>query len=286
MASSAAVGPTIQPCISGLATYLPPRTLTNADLEKMVDTNDEWILQRTGIRKRHIVDPGVATSDLAAEAARAAIDAGGPDADRHRRHRRRHDHAGHDVPEHRLPAAAQDRRDPGVGLRPRRRLLRLHLRADDGGGLRERGHGQARAGGRRRRDVEHHRLHRPHHLRAVRRWRRRGGRVAVAGRRPRADRLHARSRRQRRPGVVHAGRRFEAAGLARDRRQAAALRPSGRAVGVPVRGAQERGSVPAAPGAQRHHGRRSRPVRVAPGQQADHRVGRATPRRAARRRWC
>jgi 3-oxoacyl-[acyl-carrier-protein] synthase-3 len=64
---------TIQPCISGLATYLPPRTLTNADLEKMVDTNDEWILQRTGIRKRHIVDPGVATSDLAAEAARAAI---------------------------------------------------------------------------------------------------------------------------------------------------------------------------------------------------------------------
>jgi 3-oxoacyl-[acyl-carrier-protein] synthase-3 len=65
--------PTIQPCISGLATYLPPRTLTNADLEKMVETNDEWILQRTGIRKRHIVDPGVATSDLAAEASRAAI---------------------------------------------------------------------------------------------------------------------------------------------------------------------------------------------------------------------
>jgi len=66
-------GVTTQPCISGLATYLPPRTLTNADLEKMVDTNDEWILQRTGIRKRHIVDPGVATSDLAVEAARAAI---------------------------------------------------------------------------------------------------------------------------------------------------------------------------------------------------------------------
>ncbi|MGI8672883.1 MAG: beta-ketoacyl-ACP synthase III [Luteitalea sp.] len=65
--------PTIQACISGLATYLPPRTLTNADLEKMVDTDDEWILQRTGIRKRHIVDPGVATSDLAAEAARGAI---------------------------------------------------------------------------------------------------------------------------------------------------------------------------------------------------------------------
>jgi 3-oxoacyl-[acyl-carrier-protein] synthase-3 len=65
--------PTTQACISGLATYLPPRTLTNADLEKMVDTNDEWILQRTGIRKRHIVDEGVATSDLATEASRAAI---------------------------------------------------------------------------------------------------------------------------------------------------------------------------------------------------------------------
>ena len=64
---------TIQPCISGLSTYLPPRTLTNADLEKMVETSDEWIQQRTGIRKRHIVDPGVATSDLAAEAARGAI---------------------------------------------------------------------------------------------------------------------------------------------------------------------------------------------------------------------
>ena len=69
--------PTVQPCISGLATYLPPRTLTNADLEKMVDTDDEWILQRTGIRKRHIVEPGVATSDLAAEAARRAIEQAG-----------------------------------------------------------------------------------------------------------------------------------------------------------------------------------------------------------------
>ena len=41
--------------ISSLATYVPPRVLTNADLERMVDTSDEWILQRTGIRERHIV---------------------------------------------------------------------------------------------------------------------------------------------------------------------------------------------------------------------------------------
>ena len=59
--------------IRSLATYVPPRLLTNADLEKMVDTTDEWILQRTGIRERHIVDPGVATSDLGKEAAVKAI---------------------------------------------------------------------------------------------------------------------------------------------------------------------------------------------------------------------
>ena len=59
--------------IRSLATYVPPRLLTNADLEKMVDTTDEWILQRTGIRERHIVDPGVAASDLAKEAALEAI---------------------------------------------------------------------------------------------------------------------------------------------------------------------------------------------------------------------
>ena len=59
--------------VVALATYVPPRVLTNQDLEEMVDTSDEWILQRTGIRTRHIVDPGVATSDLAREAAVEAI---------------------------------------------------------------------------------------------------------------------------------------------------------------------------------------------------------------------
>ncbi len=58
---------------AGLSTYVPPRVLTNADLERMVETTNEWILQRTGIKERHIVDPGVATSDLAAEAARGAL---------------------------------------------------------------------------------------------------------------------------------------------------------------------------------------------------------------------
>ncbi len=59
--------------ISALGTYVPPRLLTNADLEKMVDTNNEWIMSRVGIRERHVVDKGVATSDLAVEAAKKAL---------------------------------------------------------------------------------------------------------------------------------------------------------------------------------------------------------------------
>ena len=59
--------------ISALGTYVPPRLLTNADLEKMVETSNEWIIERTGIRQRHIVDKGVATSDLAIEAAKKAL---------------------------------------------------------------------------------------------------------------------------------------------------------------------------------------------------------------------
>jgi 3-oxoacyl-[acyl-carrier-protein] synthase III len=67
--------------LAGLSTYVPPKVLTNADLEKLVDTNDEWILQRTGIRERHIAEPGVATSDLSREAALGALRQAGISAD-------------------------------------------------------------------------------------------------------------------------------------------------------------------------------------------------------------
>jgi 3-oxoacyl-[acyl-carrier-protein] synthase-3 len=60
--------------IIGTGAYAPKRILTNADLEKMVDTNDEWIQQRSGIRERHIVDDNEATSDLAVNAARQALE--------------------------------------------------------------------------------------------------------------------------------------------------------------------------------------------------------------------
>jgi 3-oxoacyl-[acyl-carrier-protein] synthase-3 len=59
--------------ISALGTYVPPRLLTNEDLEKMVETSHDWIIERTGIRERHIVEKGMASSDLAVEAARIAL---------------------------------------------------------------------------------------------------------------------------------------------------------------------------------------------------------------------
>jgi len=63
--------------IISTGSYLPPRVLTNSDLEKMVDTSDEWIISRSGIRERRIVEKDVATSDLGAEAARRALEMAG-----------------------------------------------------------------------------------------------------------------------------------------------------------------------------------------------------------------
>ena len=63
--------------VLGCGSYLPKRTLTNDELSRMVDTSDEWIVQRTGIRERHIAADGETTSDLGIAAARAALDAAG-----------------------------------------------------------------------------------------------------------------------------------------------------------------------------------------------------------------
>lgn len=67
--------------IIGTGMYVPEKVLTNADMEKIVDTNDEWIVSRTGIRERHIAAPEQATSDLAYEAAVRALDKAGLTAD-------------------------------------------------------------------------------------------------------------------------------------------------------------------------------------------------------------
>ncbi|WP_282563038.1 beta-ketoacyl-ACP synthase III [Tahibacter amnicola] len=63
--------------IAGTGSYLPEKVLTNADLESLVDTTDEWIHSRTGIRQRHVAAEGQTTSDLAERAARAALESAG-----------------------------------------------------------------------------------------------------------------------------------------------------------------------------------------------------------------
>jgi len=61
--------------IAGTGSYLPEKILTNADLERLVDTSDEWIRSRTGIERRHVAAPGETTTDLAEHAARRAMEA-------------------------------------------------------------------------------------------------------------------------------------------------------------------------------------------------------------------
>ena len=63
--------------IAGTGSYLPDKVLTNADLEKMVETSDQWIVERTGIRERHIAAAGQTTCDLAEQAARRAMEMAG-----------------------------------------------------------------------------------------------------------------------------------------------------------------------------------------------------------------
>ena len=67
----------IQSRISGTGHYLPERILTNHDIEKLVETNDQWIVDRTGIRERRITSPSIATSDLALVASRFALESAG-----------------------------------------------------------------------------------------------------------------------------------------------------------------------------------------------------------------
>ncbi len=63
--------------ITGTGCYVPERVLTNADLERMVDTSDEWIISRTGIKRRHLVAEGQATSDMGEQASKRALEAAG-----------------------------------------------------------------------------------------------------------------------------------------------------------------------------------------------------------------
>jgi 3-oxoacyl-[acyl-carrier-protein] synthase-3 len=118
--------------IAGTGSYLPERILTNAEMETLVETTDEWIRERTGIRQRHIAASGQTTGDLAFEAAKRALDAAGvepgeidlivlgtttPDII---------------FPVHRLPAAAPPGRERLRRVRRERGLFRVHLCARRG----------------------------------------------------------------------------------------------------------------------------------------------------------
>ncbi len=68
------MSPVIRSAVTGVGGYLPEKTVSNLDLAKIVDTSDEWIVERCGIHNRHYVAEGESTSDLAARAARSEVD--------------------------------------------------------------------------------------------------------------------------------------------------------------------------------------------------------------------
>ena len=109
------------PRIVGTGSYLPEKVVTNGDLARIVDTSDEWIRTRTGIRSRHIAAEGQLASDLALPAAQRALQAAGVAATDIDLHHRRDYHAGHDFPEHRVHSAIQARVSPVVRLSTCRR---------------------------------------------------------------------------------------------------------------------------------------------------------------------
>ena len=86
--------------ISALGTYVPPDLITNQDLEKMVETSDQWIMERTGIKTRHKLAAGLGVSDICAEAAEEVSGCARHRAGRARSHHRGHGDARHDVSQH------------------------------------------------------------------------------------------------------------------------------------------------------------------------------------------
>ena len=173
----------IRSVVLGCGSYLPQKVLTNAELAARIDTSDEWIVQRTGIRQRHIAAEGEFTSHLAINAARAALAHAGIDAQ--------------SIDLIVLATSTPDNTFPATAVAVQNGLGINHGAAFDlqavcsgfvfalataDNFLRTR-RLQARAGDRRRDVFAHSRLERPRHLRAVRRRRRRG-RARGAGRSP------------------------------------------------------------------------------------------------------
>ena len=257
---------------------MPPRVLTNADLEKLVETTDEWILQRTGIRERHIVDPGVATSDLAKEAAEGAIrQAGITPADIG------FIVVGTTTPDTIFPSTAcmlQDKIganhawgfDLGAACSGFTYALTTGMQMVATGA-----HDHALVVGA---DVMSSIIDYSDRTTCVLFGDGAGAVVlsAAAPGEPSIIDFAHQIDGSGGPGALHARRRQPDAGVARDRRAAAALREAGRADGLQVRGQEDRGDLPPAARPQRPRPVEARSVRVAPGQPPHHRGGRRAPR--------
>jgi 3-oxoacyl-[acyl-carrier-protein] synthase-3 len=157
--------------IRSVGSYLPARIMTNDDLSKIVDTSDEWIQQRTGIKQRHIAAEGENTSDLAAAAAKKAMENAGIGIE--------------DIDLIIVATTTPDMTFPATAAVVQQKLGMHHGAAFDiqavcsgfvyavatADAYLKNGLGEARAGDRRRDVFAAARLDGPHHLRALRRWR-------------------------------------------------------------------------------------------------------------------
>ena len=121
--------------ITGLGVHVPGRVVTNDDLAQYVDTTDEWIVERTGIRERRMVEDGEALTDIALPAARAALADAGVEAGEHRPPDQRHGDARHDVPDLVRADGGRARRARRRGIRPARGLHRVHVRVAQAYGM-------------------------------------------------------------------------------------------------------------------------------------------------------
>ena len=168
--------------ITGIGSQAPERVMTNDELAKMVDTSDEWIIERTGIRERRVAAPDEAMSDLALPAARAALEQAGVKAVRARPDRGRDRDPGHALPvdgrDPRRPLGAKDAAAYDLSAGCTGFVYAVVQAHGDG---RERPC-RPRARRRRRRPLEGRRLGGPQHVRALRRRRRRGRARAGAAR--------------------------------------------------------------------------------------------------------
>ena len=156
--------------VLGTGSHLPARVMTNAELEKIVETSDEWITSRTGIKERRIAAEGEHCSDLGAAAARKALEQAGVGAHEVDLILGRDGFTGHVFPVHRVRDPELARRAEGGGDGHFRRVLGVPVR-DRNGSSHDRGRGDpVRAHHRHGKAQRHGRLDGPQHLRAL--WRR------------------------------------------------------------------------------------------------------------------